>query len=84
MQGSARFNRASERFEAGCGGYGYNRNYIGGSYQKYAYGDGSSARSTAKTSEIANPAATVLLADCAVSQGESLSLIHISEPTRPY
>ena len=58
-------------FEAGCGGYGYNRNYIGGSYQKYAYGDGSSARSTAKTSDIANPAATVLLADCAVSQGES-------------
>lgn len=48
-------------FEAGCGGYGYNSQYVGGSPGAYPYPFLTPARDV----EIGNPSETLMFADCA-------------------
>ncbi|MBU0534257.1 MAG: prepilin-type N-terminal cleavage/methylation domain-containing protein [Candidatus Omnitrophica bacterium] len=46
-------------FEAGCGGYGYNAQFVGGTPGNFEL--------SAKASQIKNPSQTIMLADCAFS-----------------
>jgi len=56
------------QFEKGCGGYGYNASYIGGT--AYRYGSSpQSASEASKLSDVADPARTVLFTDAAIAQG---------------
>ncbi len=52
-------------FESGCGGYGYNRDYLGGRYDLFGY-DRRSAEMTARTDQLVNPSETVMFADNAI------------------
>jgi len=56
----------SLNFEAGCGGYGYNDEYIGGRTDLYGTGTGSTY--SAKNSDIKTAAQTVMFTDCAYRQ----------------
>ena len=56
----------SANFEAGCGGYGYNDEYIGGRSDLYGLGDGS--RRSARTTDPRSPGATVMFTDAAFRQ----------------
>lgn len=56
---------ASIAFESGCGGYGYNRDYIGGRYDLFGY-DSRSAQISARTDQVTRPGETVMLADTAL------------------
>jgi len=56
----------SLNFEAGCGGYGYNDEYIGGRTDLYGTGDGSTY--SAKNSDIKTAAQTMMFADTAYRQ----------------
>lgn len=56
----------SLNFEAGCGGYGYNDEYIGGRSDIFGIGEGS--KYSAKNSDIKNSAQTVMFTDCAFRQ----------------
>jgi prepilin-type processing-associated H-X9-DG protein/prepilin-type N-terminal cleavage/methylation domain-containing protein len=71
-------------FEAGCGGYGYNSNYLGGRSDRHFYPDDS--RYTAATHEIMQPSGTVLYADAGLWQqsGSDLFLIEYSFLHPPY
>lgn len=51
-------------FESGCGGYGYNRDYIGGTYYRNVFPE--SARVASTLSEIRRPSRTVMLTDTAM------------------
>lgn len=53
-------------FEAGCGGYGYNQQYIGGRNDLYGLFDGS--RVSAKASQVRSPQAAVAFTDTAFRQ----------------
>lgn len=53
-------------FEAGCGGYGYNDEYIGG--RSDLYGMGSGSRHSARAADVRRPAITVMFADTAYRQ----------------
>ena len=64
-------------FEAGCGGYGYNDDYIGGSYWKYGWTDLRSCMEAARASDVQNPSRTVMFADAAIAQGHPLQ--HVTE-----
>jgi len=64
-------------FEAGCGGYGYNDDYIGGSYWKYGWTDLRSCMEAARASDMRNPSRTVMFADAAIAQGHPLQ--HVTE-----
>lgn len=75
---------ANNNFEAGCGGYGYNNTYIGASYGKFSYGDSRASTQTARMSEIANPADTVLLADTGVAQGAGNRIYEYSFVEPPF
>lgn len=50
-------------FEEGTGGYGYNKNYIGGSAHLYPWSNEGFFKQTALDSRINNPANTVMFAD---------------------
>lgn len=52
-------------FEAGCGGYGYNNQYVGGRNDLYGF---QGYKHSATTSEIANPTQTVMFTDTAYRQ----------------
>jgi prepilin-type N-terminal cleavage/methylation domain-containing protein/prepilin-type processing-associated H-X9-DG protein len=56
-------------FEAGCGGYGYNDEYIGGRSDLYGMGEGS--KHSARDVDVQRPAETVMFTDCAFRQGAS-------------
>jgi prepilin-type N-terminal cleavage/methylation domain-containing protein/prepilin-type processing-associated H-X9-DG protein len=56
----------SQNFEAGCGGYGYNDEYIGGRSDRYGMGEGS--KHSAKNYDVRNSADTVMFADAAFRQ----------------
>ncbi|MCC6485679.1 MAG: prepilin-type N-terminal cleavage/methylation domain-containing protein [Armatimonadetes bacterium] len=71
-------------FEAGCGGYGYNNTCIGASYQKFSYGDPRASTQTAKVSEVADPANTVLLADTGVAQSAANRIYEYSFVEPPF
>lgn len=51
-------------FESGCGGYGYNQTYVGGTYYKNRFPESALVAST--TSEITQPSKTVMFADAAM------------------
>lgn len=53
-------------FEAGTGGYGYNRAYVGGKSDQYAFP--ASARRTSRAARMFDPANTILFADAALPQ----------------
>jgi prepilin-type N-terminal cleavage/methylation domain-containing protein/prepilin-type processing-associated H-X9-DG protein len=55
---------ALNAFEAGCGGYGYNQQYIGGRNDLYGTSD-RAARSTATVDDVNDPVQTVMFADAA-------------------
>ncbi|HUV05231.1 MAG TPA: type II secretion system protein [Armatimonadota bacterium] len=55
-------------FEAGCGGYGYNDDYIGGSYWKYGWSDMRSSTVAARVCHVRNPSRTVMFTDTAIAQ----------------
>ncbi|MCL6628557.1 MAG: prepilin-type N-terminal cleavage/methylation domain-containing protein [Armatimonadetes bacterium] len=80
------FANSPNAFEMGCGGYGYNDDYIGGSYWKYGWSDVRSCTETASVSQIRDPSRTVLLTDTAIVQSnagtESLTEYSFCEP--PY
>jgi prepilin-type N-terminal cleavage/methylation domain-containing protein/prepilin-type processing-associated H-X9-DG protein len=63
MIGSTRTND----FERGCGGYGYNEQYIGGRNDKYGYGPQAAAES-ARTSDVSRPSGTVMFTDAGIAQ----------------
>lgn len=65
-------------FEAGGGGYGYNHTYVGGSAWRYGFGDTRSATQSALASQIANPAATILLCDAGIAQGKANAVYEYS------
>lgn len=52
-------------FESGCGGYGYNQMYVGGTYYRNEFPE--SAMVASMTSEITRPAKTVMFADTALA-----------------
>jgi len=54
-------------FEAGCGGYGYNNEFIGGSYWSVGWGPGADYQ-TAHESDIQDPAGTFMFADAGFLQ----------------
>lgn len=54
-------------FEAGCGGYGYNNEFIGGSYWRLDFEPGADYR-TAHEAEIADPSGTWMFADAGFLQ----------------
>jgi prepilin-type N-terminal cleavage/methylation domain-containing protein/prepilin-type processing-associated H-X9-DG protein len=56
----------SGNFEAGCGGYGYNDEYVGGRSDEYGMREG--ARYSARDFKIENPARTVMFTDTAFRQ----------------
>jgi prepilin-type N-terminal cleavage/methylation domain-containing protein/prepilin-type processing-associated H-X9-DG protein len=56
----------SANFEAGCGGYGYNDEYVGGRSDLYGFGDGS--HYSARLSDACSPGSTVMFADTAFRQ----------------
>jgi len=64
-------------FEAGCGGYGYNDDYIGGSYWKYGWSDIRSCMEAARVSDVRNPSRTVMFTDTAIAQSSPQQ--HITE-----
>lgn len=68
VSGSAKANM----FESGCGGYGYNAAYVGGTYYKN-YGADSTGREpyeiASLASEIGRPSKTVMFADAAIATG---------------
>ena len=55
----------SGSFESGCGGYGYNAQYVGGTYYKNPSPD--CAETASRQSDIKSPARTLLLADTALA-----------------
>lgn len=79
---------ASKRdgFEVGCGGYGYNYSYIGGTYDKNAYP--LCAKIAATTSDIRVPSKTVMFTDAAIpsasTQNRGLHLMEYSFCEPPY
>jgi len=54
-----------EAFESGCGGFGYNAAYVGGT--KYKNWSPASAQVASLTSDIAQPAHTIMFADAAMA-----------------
>ena len=58
---------AVNAFEAGCGGYGYNNEFIGGSAWKLGYSQ-SAATTTANDSAVQSPSETFMFADAAFLQ----------------
>lgn len=62
----AEAGQIAANFEAGCGGYGYNDEYIGGRADLSGIGQGS--RSSARTTEVGSPALTVMFTDTAFRQ----------------
>jgi prepilin-type N-terminal cleavage/methylation domain-containing protein/prepilin-type processing-associated H-X9-DG protein len=58
--------QSGQNFEAGCGGYGYNDQYIGGRLDLYDMSKGS--KHSARNSDIRNSAETVMFTDCAFKQ----------------
>lgn len=56
-------------FESGCGGYGYNDEYIGGRSDMYGMGEGS--KHSARDVDVHNPTSTMMFTDCAFRQGSS-------------
>jgi len=51
-------------FESGCGGYGYNRDYVGGTYYRNPFPE--SARLASSSSDIRRPSRTVMFTDTAM------------------
>lgn len=72
--------QGENQFESNCGGYGYNYTYIGGSYQKYPYGDDRAVTQTANIAEVVDPAATVILGDAGISQYSRVDEYSFLEP----
>lgn len=66
-------------FEAGCGGYGYNQMYVGGSYQVYGYSV-KSAVDTARMADIGALTKTVVFSDTALASGASAIEYSFMEP----
>lgn len=56
----------SANFEAGCGGYGYNDEYVGGRSDLYGFGEGS--RYSARSSDAGSLGSTVMFTDAAFRQ----------------
>jgi hypothetical protein len=54
-------------FEAGCGGYGYNEQYIGGRCDLYGYGPQAAANS-ARVSNVTQTSQTVMFTDAGMAQ----------------
>jgi prepilin-type N-terminal cleavage/methylation domain-containing protein/prepilin-type processing-associated H-X9-DG protein len=83
-----RAKRSSDRdgFESGCGGYGYNAAYVGGTYDKNPYP--LCARVASTTSEIRVPSKTVMFTDSAIPsptvQRRDAHLIEYSFCEPPY
>ncbi|MDO8585575.1 MAG: prepilin-type N-terminal cleavage/methylation domain-containing protein [Armatimonadota bacterium] len=59
----------AEDFESGCGGYGYNMAYVGGTYYKYGF-TRRAAREASSVSDIRRPSRTVMLTDSAIARGD--------------
>jgi prepilin-type processing-associated H-X9-DG protein/prepilin-type N-terminal cleavage/methylation domain-containing protein len=59
-------------YESGCGGYGYNETFIGGRSDLYGIND-KACRTTAKTTDAADPANTIMFTDAAYVQRVSNS-----------
>lgn len=67
-------------FETGCGGYGYNQAYVGGtSYRNYPP---DSEMVASRTGDIAHPSRTVMFADAALAQSKGPAEYSFAEP--PY
>jgi len=62
-----RAGQTASNFEAGCGGYGYNDQYIGGRSDLCGF-DSSGSEISARDSEIKSPALTVMFTDTAFRQ----------------
>ncbi len=67
-------------FEGGCGGYGYNKAYVGGT--SYRNDPPDSDTVTSSTSDIAYPTRTVMFADAAIAQAKGPAEYSFAEP--PY
>ena len=61
-------------FEPGCGGYGYNQVYVGGTYYKYGYSP-RAARVASTVSDICRPSKTVMFTDAGMARGDSGSYV---------
>ena len=79
---------ADNAFEAACGGYGYNQQYLGGRYDLYSLftpGDfGKAARVSARLSDVGSPSDTVMFTDAALAQANPLRVIEYSFCEPPY
>jgi prepilin-type N-terminal cleavage/methylation domain-containing protein/prepilin-type processing-associated H-X9-DG protein len=56
-----------QNFESGCGAYGYNMAYIGSFLWQSDIGFEESYQKTTRTTQVSDPAQTLLFADCAMS-----------------
>ncbi len=70
----------ANEFEKGCGGYGYNMAYVGGSAYKYGMGDPRMASETCRLSEITNPASTIMFCDTGIAQDGGVDEYSFVEP----
>jgi prepilin-type N-terminal cleavage/methylation domain-containing protein/prepilin-type processing-associated H-X9-DG protein len=64
-------------FEAGCGGFGYNDQYVGGRYDLYPDDMDKACKHTAKDTEIRRTAQTVMFVDCAFRQSSKNARVFI-------
>ena len=72
-----------ESFEKGCGGYGYNKSYLGSREWDKISWDEIYVRST-NQEEISRPGATLMFADAAMAKGTVKNLIEYSFVEPPY
>jgi len=78
-------NGNSTAFEAGGGGYGYNQNYVGGTWYKYGFSDDRSKTESTRLKEIGSLARTVAFTDTAFTCGNPESFaIEYSFVEPPY
>ena len=67
-------NSNATAFEAGSGGYGYNHNYVGGTWYKYGWSSPLSRIVSTRMREIGSLARTIAFADTAFTCGGSGSI----------
>jgi len=73
----------SVNFEQGCGGYGYNKTYLGSRHWQKGIGYQEADKKTTSVSEVRRPSETLMFADCAMSMQKN-SYIETSFAWQPF
>jgi prepilin-type N-terminal cleavage/methylation domain-containing protein/prepilin-type processing-associated H-X9-DG protein len=73
---------ATNGYEAGCGGFGYNQFYVGGTY--YRNWEPAADQIASATGDIAQPSRTIMFTDTAMAAGPTKPMIEYSFAEPPY